>query len=280
MDKIKRNNRLQEIKHKKKAEGICIDCQQLAISGQNLCANCNEKAHNRYKKKYEQNKLNNICVRCGKRPPEKNKHMCEECLNYIGNHFKNTRIKRKKTGLCAECGQPAIKNNLCEAHSKKRIIQIRQNKEKRKLRRSAGLCENCGNVNVLSRHIDKTIYCESCYLKTMSRKHFGTSFHWKDLKQLFEKNHICPYTGNNLKLGVNASLDHKIPKNAGGDNSLENLQFIYSDGDFDQNGFHGGFDVNIMKGTITDEKFRKVIKIMYDYIYNGLTENSEKIILE
>ena len=193
---------------------------------------------------------------------------------------KEIRKKRKKEGLCSECGELTIDGKLCQIHYDKRIQVIKNNRKRKEIRRNNNLCEICGNSNVLSRPTNKTIYCETCYLKAMSRKHFGIPSNWQDLKQLFESQHICPYTGISLKLAVNASLDHKIPKNTGGDNSLGNLQFVYSNGNIDQNGFHGGFDVNMMKGTMTDKEFRNAIKLIYDYIYNGLTKNSEKIILE
>jgi len=35
----------------------------------------------------------------------------------------------------------------------------------------------------------------------------------------------CAYTGEVLIPGVNASLDHKIPKHMGGDNRIDNLQW-------------------------------------------------------
>ncbi len=36
----------------------------------------------------------------------------------------------------------------------------------------------------------------------------------------------CPYTGEQLELGVNDSVDHIIPKARGGPNTIENYQWV------------------------------------------------------
>jgi len=254
----------------KKEKGICVDCTEPAFNGHIRCAGCIMKDHARFKKRQSENKKNKVCVRCGKEPMPK-KNMCEECLQYSSNWCKEIRKKRKKEGLCSECGELTIDGKLCQIHYDKRIQVMQNCKQKRSIRRSNGLCEACGNLDIIQRPNREVVYCEACYFKTMSRKHFKTSSQWKNLKELFYKQPICPYTGIKLQIGVNASLDHKIPKSVGRSNNLENLQFVYSNGDFDRNGFHGGFDVNIMKGTLTDEKFKEVIKTMYENIY--LTSN-------
>lgn len=94
-------------------------------------------------------------------------------------------------------------------------------------------------------------------MKVVARSHLGSSKLWSSLVGLADK--TCPYTGINLEIGVNASLDHIIPKSRGGVNDLSNFQFVYC---------QGSFDVNRMKGDMTEEEFKEAIKICYTYLFD------------
>jgi 5-methylcytosine-specific restriction endonuclease McrA len=52
----------------------------------------------------------------------------------------------------------------------------------------------------------------------------------------------CSYSGLPLKIGVNAQVDHKVPRSRGGTNNVENLHWV--DG-----------QVNRMKTDFTHEEF-------------------------
>ncbi len=123
-----------------------------------------------------------------------------------------------------------------------------------------GFCCNCGKIAVSNENRIKTSYCEKCYLKKISYSQFKTISRWKELKILFDQHSICPYTGFKLVLGQNTSLDHILPKIKGGTNDICNLQFVYSE---------DSFDVNFMKGTMSEDKFKMAVKIIYENLDLG-----------
>lgn len=90
-------------------------------------------------------------------------------------------------------------------------------------------------------------------LKKTSQRIFGTSDKWLDLYEILEKqNFICPYSGRRLRIGINASVDHIIPKSMKGPNSLSNLQWV-------------DLEINRMKRGHTPIGFLSVIKIIAKY---------------
>lgn len=52
-------------------------------------------------------------------------------------------------------------------------------------------------------------------------------------------------------------MDHIVPTCRGGNNNYDNLQFVYSFGDF---------DINFMKGSLTNLEFIDTIKMIYGYL--------------
>lgn len=84
-------------------------------------------------------------------------------------------------------------------------------------------CDKCHEKNV-----GKSKLCEVCSLKRTSCDLFGTEKRWQHLAALLQKqNFTCPYTGIKLFIGVNASIDHKIPKALDGGNDLGNLEWVH-----------------------------------------------------
>ena len=59
-------------------------------------------------------------------------------------------------------------------------------------------------------------------------RHFGSAEQYEVLREVFKRDGgVCPYSGRKLILGVNAALDHKVPKMAGGGNEKDNLQWVH-----------------------------------------------------
>ena len=97
--------------------------------------------------------------------------------------------------------------------------------------------------------------CEKCYLKQKSVQQLGNVHFWKELKLLLEQQQYkCPYTGNDLILGLNTSLDHIVSKKL--DNSkakdLNNIQWV-------------DFQVNMAKGHLTHQQFIDFCKQIIEY---------------
>lgn len=171
------------------------------------------------------------------------------------DYQRKVREDKKAQGVCLFCSNRAVMGKtLCESHLEKNKVR---NNNSRKKRLAAGLCQYCGCKALKSPDRVKTSLCQICYLKRLSQDQFGSSDRWEELVSLFESQNICPYTGKQLRLGIDTSLDHVVPRASGGSDELENLQFVYS---------CGSFDLNRMKGHMTDREFRKALRLIWENI--------------
>lgn len=166
------------------------------------------------------------------------------------------KIKRdawKDAGLCYDCGTPVatghIKCQKCLDQTNKR------GNLRRAKRQDAGLCIECGNHPAKN----KSGSCEICTLKKAAKHHFGSVKHYKELMKLFLKQKgICVYTGIPLKLGENASLDHRIPRAKGGKDEIQNLQWIHK-------------AVNTIKGDLDEAEFLAMFREFIEHCSHHLT---------
>ena len=78
----------------------------------------------------------------------------------------------------------------------------------RKIRRRARRCIDCAGQ--LSH--PESSYCSVCYLKRTATRHLGGARYWPELEALLlQQRNRCAYTGREIILGVNASLEHVEP---------------------------------------------------------------------
>jgi CRISPR/Cas system Type II protein with McrA/HNH and RuvC-like nuclease domain len=64
-------------------------------------------------------------------------------------------------------------------------------------------------------------------LKQTATTLWGDQKRWPELKQLLEnQRYICVYTGRDVRLGANASIDHILPRARNGSNDISNLQWV------------------------------------------------------
>jgi hypothetical protein len=95
----------------------------------------------------------------------------------------------------------------------------------------AGMCMRCGkNAPPPDRKS-----CHECYLRMAARKHLGSSRRWPELLELVERQGgKCAYSGRELRLGVNASIEHVEPqsKNRARARDITNIKIVDKDVNF------------------------------------------------
>jgi 5-methylcytosine-specific restriction endonuclease McrA len=147
--------------------------------------------------------------------------------------------ERIDDGLCGLCGKKSD-NNICDD------CKIRSNEQRRSRRlknRLAGKCLWCSGSAV-----SQSTLCESCKkgrrfsnIKSHYRRRYGCG--WEELVKLYQaQNKVCAYSGLPITIGVDAELDHIIPKSKNGFDATDNYQWVHC-------------QVNRMKCTMLHEEF-------------------------
>ena len=231
--------------------GLCGRCGNFPLeTNKTRCKVCLQKAWNAVKIIVDKRKSNGLCL-CGKRPPVTGKLYCKECRKRLNELCKRRQTKKIESGLCLACELPATKGRYCQEHW---LRQSANKKEKIRKRRENGLCERCGSNDICTGKDKKQVVCEICLWKQCASRRLGAAKRWVELKELLERQKVCPYTGTELKVGVNISVDHIVPKAAGGKNDITNIQFVYC---------NDVFDVNRMKGEMSHVDFIEAIRIIF-----------------
>lgn len=187
-----------------------------------------------------------LCVDCGNCSPCEGQTLCLECKQKKRKTSKKVREQRKLNGLCPLDGNPAKKDCvLCQ----KCTDRLRTNNSKRRqLLLEQHVCLRCGRGN-----LTRIQMCQDCYLKLMAGKYLGSKNRGQELKRLLEKqNSCCPYTGIDLVLCENASLDHIFPVSKGGNDDISNLQWVY-------------LPINSMKLNHTESEFLLLVSKIAEY---------------
>ena len=136
----------------------------------------------------------------------------------------------KKYARCSTCRSKVVKARLDKIH---------------KLREQ-GLCI-CGKPITVRA---KSGVCEDCWFRDIAKCRTGSPKNWLVIKELLQRqNYCCVYTGKELVMGENASLDHINPKSKGGDNSVSNLQWV-------------DLQINVMKNNMSHKEFISTINLI------------------
>lgn len=163
------------------------------------------------------------CTCCRKREARIGFKQCKEC-NDQQKTFHNQRYRQRiEKGLCGTCGgSNETQGARCAGCAEKEAARKRSMREGRK---SQGRCVNCPNPRLQGRDgLLRT--CLGCWYKELVRRAVGPQAQVSDLVAKLEaQSYRCVLTGVALTPGINASLDHAIPRSRGGSNALSNLRW-------------------------------------------------------
>jgi len=197
----------------------CRKCSADAAPGKKSCSSCLVRKREQNKRRRRNFISQKRCSSCGGSPPVAGKKSCQQCLNRLKGKVKSNNKARRKAGQCVVCATPTTRR-LCDTCQGKKVIS---EKRRRATLRANGKCVWCTG----SRDTDHETLCSECCFIGAARAWLGGAKDVGLLKQLLEdQHHVCPYTGYELVVGQNASVDHKVPRSRGGSLDLSNLQWV------------------------------------------------------
>ncbi len=133
------------------------------------------------------------------------------------------RIEQSKLkGLCVRCDEPndRLPKLLCSSCQAKNSPAVRAARQKRL---AQGLCYLCGKNPQLAGKL-----CIPCWWKAFCQNALGDAKRVAEMQGLWEKqNHRCALSWRGLTLGVDASIDHIIPRSKGGTDEIINLRWVH-----------------------------------------------------
>lgn len=131
-----------------------------------------------------------------------------------------TQGRYYKDGLCIRCGNTRDSIRLQCASCREKCAE--QKKNSKKTRVLNGLCIKCSKNSLPNSQL-----CQKCFFYNVANTTLKTVKMGQLIAALFEsQGERCAYTGETLILGINASIDHKIPQCRGGGHNIENLQWV------------------------------------------------------
>lgn len=178
-------------------------------------------------------------------------YVCRKELILNSDNFYRNKTKNKGYEYCCKnCAKHRLSKYYKDMSSSNKEVKNIKTKEFRNSQYDKGLCRVCKE----SRLYDlKT--CKKHYLMDTANRHLGTTTRWEELeKLLIKQEYKCPYTGNELVLGKNASIDHIKPlsKFPELNYDIDNLQWVDN-------------RINFIKSNNTEEDFLSLIKQIYEY---------------
>jgi hypothetical protein len=227
------------------SKGMCGHCGiKKHKLNHTMCSGCLKKTRERQKKSQQSRRNRCLCLDCGIKITSGLR--CDTCRKKRNSLKAIDRKNRLLGGLCCDCHKPVNKHKCrCDkCHDKMHAILSK----KREDRKNSGLCVRCGKF----KKIHNLLCCEVCYFKIACVNAKMGASNWRVLQDVFNgQSGICPYTKRKITIGVDASLDHKIPTSKGGDNNPSNIQWVYD-------------PVNVMKLDHSEDGFFELIKILYE----------------
>ena len=176
--------------------------------------------------------------------------ICKKCgtdKDFNESNFpKDIRLKSGLRKTCRSCATAAV--NAYQKSNRDKVSLSRRNREASY--KNIGKCVNCKNPVVKN----NKSYCEKHLVSMMASRHLGSKKMYGFLIDLLLKQrHRCAYTGVELIIGENASIDHikSKAKNLELFNDSSNVQWV-------------DIRVNLMKRELHEIEFLDIINMIYN----------------
>ena len=157
--------------------------------------------------------------RCASRgcacPAEHGKKQCAAHLAKLRAYGK----ERAAEGICRRCpGATKPGRSVCDGCARRGSAWSAQ---KRSERKALGLCTACGREPR-----GASLVCYGCWFRQSAAVNLHDRARGPEIRSIFDaQGERCALTGTVLVPGVNASLDHKVPRARGGGNETANLRW-------------------------------------------------------
>jgi hypothetical protein len=191
------------------------------------------------------------CQQCKRKFPRKTvwQNFCSASCRNRWHKNPTARSGSKKCEICASLFIPKKTWNQVYCSEKCHMVGLSKATGRYRIRnKKIGLCLNCPKKTLPTSSL-----CEEHWYKRAARTNgFKKEDGWKLIKKLLkDQNFMCPYSGRELVLGFNASMDHINPKSRFPEQAhlLENLEWI-------------DIEVNSAKRDLTKEEYVSLCKLV------------------
>lgn len=229
----------------------CIKCGRSHSGVTSHCAACLSRKRKHTNSRRARFLATGMCGDCGRQRDVPNKKSCSSCLESLRRRNNQHRIAYRSTGKCISCGKTAD-GKYC-APCKVKAVDSNRRRQQALIR--DGKCIKCAKPVDVARGQS----CKMCILKATAHTWLGTAKRAPELRALLEaQDYKCPYTGRNLEIGRNATIDHKVPRSRGGTDDIGNLQWV-------------DWQVNKAKTDMTHDEFITLCRLVADRAANSVT---------
>ncbi len=181
----------------------------------------------RYSKAQQNRIINGLCAKCGT-STDKTVY-CSKCRQVHSLYCKTRSDDWRVQGLCVKCG--GLRKSGC-VHCLECLDKAKEYKMIHKSSIPRDVCTSCNTRSCLPSLVNAKLYqrfCQQCYIKRGSTVQLGASKYWRQLlKKLETQQFRCVYSGDEIVLGVNDSIDHIYPKSRYPELALDvsNIQWV------------------------------------------------------
>lgn len=206
-----------QYKRSKRMKGLCNFCTEPVEPGKSSCAKHHEASYQRNRALAEAAALAGRCAWNGcLAPAEHGKKQCAEHLAKLRAYGKGRVIE----GVCRRCPAPTTPGRtVCDNCAKRSTAWAA---EKRRERKERGVCTACGR-----NPLGAGLVCLGCWFANSATANVNDRLRGPEIRALFDaQGGRCALTGDELTPGVNASLDHIVPRAKGGGNEITNLRWV------------------------------------------------------